>query len=198
GAYDLFSAMSGRAISPVGLVLVTFAFAVAEAVYQAVLWAMRRATRDGNMAASEAVSAPETEATSEDNRGLRLVVTVPVYIFVLVFVPELEAYKRLVAPFSQVSPPIVTAISVAALSVAGAVLYAVAYRDALAATPIVRAATGALSVGMIFAGVINIVGYAARYQPEISDLVLIPLGFAAAELIYLAILWRMTRGPVEL
>lgn len=195
--YDLFQALGGRAVAPVGLVIVPLAFLASEALYQGILAVAGRASRQKPAAAQ-----PEAAAGSaETGSGLRLLVTIPVYVFVIVFLPELPDYQRLVAPLDAVYPATAAGLSAAALVLSGSAIHWLR-RDSGARlaglSPLSAVILMSGLTGLVFAGLLNLLGYLTGYAPELSDLIVIPAGFAAAELIWTAIRRRMTRGPAEL
>lgn len=196
--YDLFQALGGRAVAPVGLVIVPLAFLASEALYQGILAITGRARRSAPTA-SRHQSEPRADL-AETGNGVRLLVTIPVYVFVIVFLPELPDYQRLVGPLDAVYPPTAAGLSAIALIISGAAIHWLR-RDSgarLAGLPPLTAIILMSGLtGLVFGGLLNLFGYLTGYAPQLSDLIVIPAGFIAAELIWIAIQRRMTRGPAE-
>lgn len=209
--YDLFQAMSGYAISVQSLLLIPPAFMVGETVYFGVIWGWRRLKRvPGDMFVPQIAQDPQT---NHEGGVPRLLITIPVYVFVLVYLPQQQGFRDLEASLVNVGPGLAMIISVLALIAASGFglwvtkrapalappLTGDAFRDAKAAhfgevkTNIVVT----VCVGLGVAALINIVGYFISYRPSIVLLVIMPLGFSVAEALYQGINWRVKYGPPE-
>ncbi|MEM8634977.1 MAG: hypothetical protein AAGF33_08370 [Pseudomonadota bacterium] len=190
--YNLFDGTTGRAITLNFAIIVAVAFAVSEIVYLTVqaLLQQRRPNEGAGEASSQGTGEQQT------TNGLRLAVTIPVYVFVLVFLPRNDDYRRIVEPFNAVLPQTVLMISAIALVAAGALVVAIS-AGKIAIQPIQRQTLFAGSIGLGFGAAINLFGYFTGLGVSISDLILVPVGFMAAELVFLALQWRLQNGPPE-
>ncbi|MEO1407929.1 MAG: hypothetical protein AAFV54_15800 [Pseudomonadota bacterium] len=190
GVYNLFDGTTGRAITLNFAIIVTTAFVVSEIVYLGITRLIQQ-RRAGNASAITAEDLGRPGAN-----GLRLAVTIPVYVFVLVFLPRNDDYRRLVEPFNAVHPQTVLVISAIALLAAGALTVALSLGK-ITTQPIQRQTLVAGAIGLAFGAAINLFGYFTGLGVSISDLILVPVGFMAAELVYLALQWRIQNGPPE-
>lgn len=193
GVYNLFDGTTGRAVTLNFAIIVTAAFVVSEIVYLTITHLLQRQKAEGSNAIIDSATG-EARATSAN--GLRLAVTIPVYVFVLVFLPRNDDYRRLVDPFNAVHPPTVLLISALALIAAGVLVVALSL-DKITTQPIQRQTLFAGGIGLAFGAAINLFGYFTGLGVSISDLILVPVGFMAAELVYLALQWRIQNGPPD-
>lgn len=213
--FSIFDALSGYAITLDSLVLITVAFVMGELVYQFLHWIWTRATgAAANTEAADRVAtfedAPaEQQRTSSARPGIpRLLVTLPIYAFLLVFIPQREEFRQLEASLITIAPLIAFGLSVAALVAAiGLAIWASGQQNAEQAGESLPAQarykamakrqlamTGAIGLGI--AGLINAVGFLLSVPPSLSLLMLMPLGFVIAEAVYFLIDWRMRFPPI--
>lgn len=216
GIFDLFQGLSGYSMVVENLAIIPLAFIVAETVYVLARWIWQRATNKGSPPARTAV---KTEAIGEDEENsefgiFRLFITVPIYAFVILFLPRQEDFRRLEAELVNVPPNIAAILSGLALLLAiGGGLYTLkrAHSTPLITSddPIADAKTANyadvklrvqlnLWIGLAFAGIINLVGFALSSPASVTLLILIPIGTFLAELIYQMVVWRLKYGPPEI
>ena len=200
--YDLFEGLRGRAISAEALIIVPLAFMVSEAVYQILLYALRRRRKQSGRSEQHADHLrQDADDRRADGEGLRLLITIPIYVFVIIFLPDQPNFHQWTAPLREYDPALVGWISIVALALAalGPILIrrhvspAEAQGRGLQLLFVVLA-----SFGLGFAAILNIVFWLTGYAPELTNLIVIPIGIVLAELVYIAVRWRMRRGPLEL
>ena len=192
GGFNLLDGTTGRAITLNFAVIVTTAFVLSEIVYLTITHILQSRRAGGSHSGQIALG----ETGQSSTNVLRLAVTIPVYVFVLVFLPRNDDYRRLVEPFNAVHPHIVLMISAVALAAAGALLVAISL-DKIATQPIPRQTLFAGAIGLAFGAAINLFGYFTGLGVSISDLILVPVGFMAAELVFLGLQWRIQNGPPD-
>ena len=214
GLYELFQAMSGFASSVLSLALIAPAFMIGEAVYFITIWGFRKYRKvSGPM-----FPKPETARTPladdpRQSRVPRLIVTVPIYIFVIVYLPQQQDFINLSAKLTNVSPAISVAISLGALVISTGLALKIFKGEQARAAPAqndtaqeqkakhlisVKANIATtLCIGLGIAALMNIVSYFVRFSPSLVLLILIPLAFTIAELLYQVINWRVKYGPFE-
>lgn len=209
--YDLFEALSGFAVTVVNLALIPPAFMAGEAAYVFSLWGWRKLS---GQQARRPVKLAQLENTEPDaaSRGLpRLLITMPVYIFVLVYLPQQQDFRNLESKLVNISASVSFAVSVAALI--GATSLGLFYLSRVEKTlpqptgdPVTdtkalhftRIRSGLIvtfSIGLGIAALINILGYFVNYAPSLSLLILMPLAFTIAEVLFEGLNWRVTYGP---
>lgn len=212
--FELFEGLSGRATTIVNLILITVAFFAGEAVYQLGLtvWNRLKGKTAQKEAPTEETIAITTADLHHDQGGTRiprLAITLPIYAFVLVFLPQNEDFRRLEGSLIQVPPLTSFGISIGALLICACIPWI--YNRFNRPRPmthgdnpykIARKAhinhvlmmTGVIGLG--FAALINIVSYFLNSLPSLSLLILIPLGFLIAEAVYNMIDWRARFPPI--
>jgi len=195
GIYNLFEGLTGRAITLNFMLIIAAAFLVSEIVYLIAERILNRQQPSPSLAGA-AIRTEDQDTAPAGTNGLRLAVTIPVYVFVLVFLPRNDDYRRLVEPFNSVEPTTVVAISGAALILAGAIVLALG-TGRLVFAGLQNQIIFAAAVGLGFGAAINIFGYFTGLGVSISDLILIPVGFTVAEAVFLALQWRLRHGPPE-
>jgi len=223
--YGLFEAMSGYAITVINLAILPPAFMAGEAAFVALQWAWstltphgrrqkaaRKTVQQARQAAAVFDAADSNEA--QEKAGVpRLLITIPVYVFVLVYLPRQEDFRSLEAKLINVSPAIALSISVAALvcaAVFGLLYLKRLEKHELPLTGDPYADTKTMhfqqikqmlvltvAIGLAIAALLNIVGYFANYPPSLSTLILMPVGFTLAEALYEGLNWRLKYGPPE-
>ncbi|MEM9669611.1 MAG: hypothetical protein AAF950_11860 [Pseudomonadota bacterium] len=196
GVYNLFDGMANRAITLNFAIIVTSAFVVSEIVYQILLKVMSARNAAASTSPQSQMAAQPTGQTRPQTNGLRLLVTIPVYVFVLVFLPRNDDYRRLVEPMNALSPQLVLVISSIALVLAGVIVLAIS-SGRLRLQPIPQQVAFAGAIGLGFGAAINLFGYLTRLGLSISDLIIVPVGFMAAELAFLTLQWRLQSGPPD-
>ena len=94
--------------------------------------------------------------------------------------------------------PLLAALAGPAIAIVAAGALVVAISAGMSAIqPIQRQTLFAGSIGLGFGAAINLFGYFTGLGVSISDLILVPVGFMAAELVFLALQWRLQNGPPE-
>lgn len=213
GLFDIFEALSGYAVNLVSLVLLPLAFVAGELVYQGVIAIWARARPKPDVLSETDIAETFSDASTEDSKtkpaGLpRLLVTLPIYAFVLVFLPQREELRRLEASLINIDPDIGLAVSALALLVGLAAprLYkAYLQKQATRNPPADLRAIERLNlkysimmsfaIGLGMAALINIVAHFIGYPASLGLLILMPLGFGIAELVYVVLNWRLVHGP---
>jgi len=210
--YALFEAMSGFAITVMNLALIPPAFMAGEAAFVGSLWLWRRVSGQGKPAQAPTPN-QDRPADSNETRLPRLLITMPVYVFVLVYLPQQQDFRTLEAKLINVSPSIGLMISIAALIGAAAVgiLYLKqANKKPLPQTSdpfaeakylhfqhVKRTLVLTFAIGLGVAATINIVGYFVNYAPSLALLIIMPFAFTVAEALYEGLSWRLKYGPPE-
>ena len=223
--FDLAEGSSGYAMTVSHILILPIAFLAGEAAYVFALRAWRSFTPQGRKqyeaykaAMEEAREAPEAFGEgmadeSEDASGVpRLVVTIPVYVLILVFLPRQQDFQTLTSGLENISPTLGLGISVAALILA-AILFlwtrhtadktAKAERDA----PLVNARSldirqakfniyATISISLGIGAAINLVGYFIGYAPSMRLMLIMTSCFTIAELVYVLINIRVKHGPM--
>lgn len=210
GLFDLFEVFSGYAITLDGLVLLPLAFVTGELAYQIVIRFVSRQQSE-RIAPRDAPTDDTHDTPSGSRKDLpRLFITLPIYAFVVVFLPQQDEFRQFERTLLQVSPLIALGLSIGAilLGVAIFTLYGaqlkrdaaqIASNDTLAREKLnIRyAIMMTLIIGLAMAALINIVGYGVGYPPSLSLLILMPLGFVVAEIIYALLNWRIKYGASD-
>ncbi len=221
--FDLAEGLSGYAMTVSHILILPVAFMAGEAAYVFAQRAWRTFTPQGRKqyeSYQAAVTTREASATltnsladqSEATSGVpRLLVTVPVYILILVFLPRNQDFQNATAGLENISPTLGVWVSVAALAIAvasflwtGQVANMKDGTDTLA--PIsaraqdIRTAKFSIyttiSVSLGIAAMINLVGYFIGYAPSMELLIIMTFGFTVAELVYALINIRVKHGPI--
>lgn len=203
--FDLFEVASGYAVTLDGLVIIPLAFVLGELAFQALEALLKRLQREP---AGDASLPPGRASQTGTEAGVpRLFVTLPIYAFILVFLPQQEDFRRLERSLLNVSPDIAFTISVAALFVCLILpkLYGAHLKKQAAQTSqddkkainmiaIKHAVMMTFVIGLGMAALINTVGHFIGYPPTLGLLILIPVGFVIAEIIYETLNWRLRYG----
>lgn len=214
--FDIFEALSGYAITPVSLFLVTLAFTLSEIIYLILLglWRLARPNEETH------IMPQEDEADSASVGGVpRLLVTLPVYSFVLVFLPQQHDFKRLLAEINTAAPIMTFWASLAALIIAaGLALGFPAYLERVKAgqatatqdedakelgarqqalSEVKFAIVVAFAIGLVLSGAINVIAYLLSFPISPDQLLLMPLGLVSGEILFQLIDWRIKYGPPQ-
>lgn len=220
--YALAEAMSGYAITITNLLIIPLAFLVGETTYTIArkLWMQLPQNRHLQKTTSpEKTTLHETDrmpAGSEDEEQTpkgppRLLITLPVYVLILVYLPQQQDFRNLEAKLVNIDPALSFALSIAALILA-AMIAGISIRQARSAlvqpdqTPVMTQKSIHFNriklsicltfcLGLAIAALINATGYLVGYAPSLSMLIIMPLGFTVAEVLYSMISWRVIYGP---
>lgn len=128
--------------------------------------------------------------------SLRLPIVIGVYAFIVVFLPRNPAIDRMFDKVRMIDPDIALAVSVAALAVAALALW---YLWRKPSGLMRRRPTRLLAVahyglvGVVFAGVFDVMQRLSGVPTDLISLILIPTAFMIAEGAYLALDWRLNR-----
>lgn len=208
--YALFEAISGYSISVTNLLIIPIAFLMGETAY---VLACKIWPSLGGPPSAETEVDLHLDASQPPIKGPpRLLVTLPIYVLIMVYLPQQQDFRNLEAQLVNVTPSISFAISVLALILAAGLAAHLLKRKSsptsltnqtppdhksyhLSALKLNLGLT--LCLGMAIAALINIVGFVIGYAPSLVLLIIMTLGFTIAEAVYLAISWRMTYGPPD-
>lgn len=206
--FDFFEATSGYAVTLSNIILIPLAFIAGETAYLAGLWLWHKIRRT-----PQPIKAPVDDIADTENTGgmPRLVITLPIYAFILVYLPQQQDFRNLEAKLVNVAPSAAFAISIAALIGAAMIgMYALNRAETkplpYTGDPVTDAKTEhfakiklslvlSLVIGLGIAALVNIVGYFISYAPSLMLLIIMPLGFTVAEAVYEALNWRLKHGP---
>lgn len=203
--FDLFEVASGYAVTLDTLILVPLAFVLGELVFQALQAMLTRLKR--TPASDAPMPSHKPSKTNTEGGVPRLFITLPIYAFILVFLPQQEDFRRLERSLLNVSPNTALVISLAALLLCLIIprFYRAHLKKLAATTPaddakavnmiaIKHAVMMTFLIGLGMAALINTVGHFIGYPPTLGLLILMPIGFVVAEIIYETLNWRMRYG----
>jgi cation transport ATPase len=131
--------------------------------------------------------------------SLRLPIVIGIYAFIVVFLPGVPQFARLFDRIRQIHPNTAITVSVIALVLAAIGLW-VFWRKPngllyTRPTPALIVLNMGL-IGVAFAGVFDVFERLSGRATSLESMVLVPTAFMVAEAAYLAIAWRMARGPL--
>ncbi len=226
--FDVFEVFAGYAVSLDMLILLPIAFMAGEAVYQ-ILYALLRA-RSGASPDPADRQPPDYEPPEpigpenfqaqrtgpdhpqgEQETGLpRLAVTLPIYAGLIIFLPQTDLYRQLIAGFITLAPMLSLILAGAALCIGlalGAILEVYFKKQAenlLDPNPksvslliIQRILGRTFAVGLIVSALIVLVSYSLGHLIGLDIILLMPLGFVLAEAVYQILVWRLKYGPTS-
>ena len=211
GLFDLFEVFSGYAITLDSLVLVPLAFVIGELTYQIVIRLGNRPHSEPEMLPASQTDDAGNELASGTPKDLpRLFITLPIYAFVVIFLPQQDEFRQFERTLLQVSPMIALGFSIGAILL-GLVIFKlystqlkkeaqqIAGDDERAREKLnIRyAIMMTLVIGLAMAALINIVGSGVGYPPSVGLLILMPLGFVVAEIVYALLNWRVKYGASD-
>ena len=200
-AWGLFEYWSNQPPALEYLVFMPAAFAISEMAVLLLTQVPTPVRRQGATAPD-----PQTKAARQPTSKLlmRLLIWPPIYGVIVFLLPTRPEIQGWLAPLQQVHPDIRFLIAVAALPLAAAavlipplLLNTSSAGDGRAGTPQWRyhvLVAGAL--GLAFAAVFSLFGRFSQIQINLSDFILIPIGFALAEGAILAVMYRLDHGPL--
>ncbi len=206
--FTLFEALSGYAATLGYLLLVPLAFFVAELTYQALLLIVARLRKQPDLQTSDAIAHQAAERASE-GKVPRFLVTLPIYVFVVVYLPQQDDFRQFEASLTGVDTVVAIAICLVALILS--LLIPFVYFRYLRTPPDMAAPNAqkeaykarikdtcltSIAVGLGFAALINLVSYVLGAPPILSMLVLMPVGFLIAEIVYAGLEWRLRFPPI--
>lgn len=128
--------------------------------------------------------------------NLRLPIVIGMYAFIVVFLPRNPAVDRLFDKVRMIDPNIAIAVSAVALALAAFGLWILWRKPAGLMR---RRPTRVLAivhyglVGVVFAGIFDVMQRVSGMATDLISLILIPVAFMIAEGVYLAIEWRLNR-----
>lgn len=217
GFFDLLQGLSGYSMVVENLAIIPLAFIVAETVYVLLRWGWRTVTNTGappRPRGPDAVAADSADDDEEDNNLTRLLITVPIYVLVIIFLPRQEDFRQLSRQLVNIAPNTGAIISGLALVLAAAGGFFVAaragktlpghidtpeqYARAIAFADVKLRVYLSFWIGVAFAALINLSGFFIGSAPAIIYLILIPIGTFSAELIYQVFVWRIKYGPPDI
>jgi hypothetical protein len=129
----------------------------------------------------------------------RLFIVLPVYAAVVIFLPKQEWFAPVIDYIARIHPDIAFWTSMS-LSAAGILALWVIYSKPtrwMARHPRVTAVIGSGFLGFLFAGVFDLFERLAGNTTTLYYAILMPIGFMAAEAIWLAVHWRLNRFKSE-
>lgn len=219
--FDLAEGLSGYAMTISNLLILPIAFMVGEAAYVCGVWVWRYLIPKGRRqyaaqkAMVESQKAASTFGDDDDGRTApeepsgvpRLLVTIPVYVLILVFLPRQQDFRNFTTRLENISPSFSLSFSIAAIVLAGILFL---WTGALAEQAEARAVeldekTNAIqqakfsiyatfSISLAIGALINIIGYFIGYAPSMTLIIIMTLGFTIAEIVYALIDWRVKYG----
>jgi len=210
--YALFEAMSGFAITVTNLALIPLAFVAGETAFVMSRWMWLKLT--GRQKPAPHAAPLQDETLDHSRKSIpRLLVTMPVYVLVLVYLPQQQDFRNLEAKLVNISPSIAFGVSIAAIIIAAIVSLLYLNRtkkqkpiltgdnDMDAKTihiaQIKLSLVLSFAIGLGIAALMNIVGYFASYAPSMVFLIIMPVGFTVAEAVYEGLNWRVKYGPAD-
>ena len=127
---------------------------------------------------------------------LRLLVVIPVYAFVAIFLPRQDWFLPLGDAFRRIGPDISIIISITSLVAVGAAYFLLRRFGLMWMASKPRLAQIVLMgfLGVFIAAVFDVFERMSGYATDIISLIVIPIAFMIAEAVYSALQWRLNRN----
>ena len=127
---------------------------------------------------------------------LRLLVVIPVYAFVAIFLPRQDWFLPIADAFRRIGPDISIIISITSLVAVGAAYFLLRRFGLMWMASKPRLAQVVLMgfLGVFIAAVFDVFERLSGYATDIISLIVIPIAFMIAEAVYSALQWRLNRN----
>jgi hypothetical protein len=129
----------------------------------------------------------------------RLMIVIPVYAAVAIFLPQMESLRGVFDALYRIDPDIAFGISVAGLILGLGLVFLINNKlpmRILAQKPRLWSIVNTMAIGVIIAAVFDVFEKMSGQATNIVSLLLIPIAFGFAEAVYQAIIWRVNNDPM--